>query len=86
MTRAMAAPIWAGELVTVTPAASRALILSWAVPLPPAQGRGWEVGLGLRRQRRLRAYGGPTGQRWVQGDGPSGNPTPFLSPSSTHQR
>ena len=30
------APTWAGELVTVTPAASSARILSWAVPLPPA--------------------------------------------------
>ena len=31
----MAVPIWAGDLTTVTPAASRALILSVAVPLPP---------------------------------------------------
>ena len=30
------APTWAGELVTVTPAASSARILSWAVPFPPA--------------------------------------------------
>jgi hypothetical protein len=31
----MATPIWAGDLTTVTPAASRAVILSVAVPLPP---------------------------------------------------
>lgn len=31
----MADPILAGELVTVTPADSKAAILSFAVPLPP---------------------------------------------------
>ena len=36
ITRFMTAPICAGEGVTVTPAASSALILSCAVPLPPA--------------------------------------------------
>ena len=35
--QAAGARTWAGELVTVTPAASSARILSWAVPLPPAQ-------------------------------------------------
>ena len=36
MTRFMVTPIWAGELVTVTPAPSSAAILSDARPLPPA--------------------------------------------------
>jgi len=31
----MAVPIWAGDFTTVTPAASKALILSVAVPFPP---------------------------------------------------
>ena len=35
MTCCMTTPIWAGDLDTVTPAASKALILSVAVPLPP---------------------------------------------------
>ena len=38
MTRFMVTPICAGELVTVTPAASSAAILSPALPLPPAGG------------------------------------------------
>lgn len=36
MTFFMMAPIWAGDLLIVTPADSKALILSVAVPLPPA--------------------------------------------------
>lgn len=40
ITRAMVAPICAGELVTCTPAASSARILSCAVPLPPGGAAG----------------------------------------------